>query len=122
MKKTKFTPEQITALRQVPYTHNVTDYQIRFTNEFKQEFWKLYIQGQSPESIFKQLGYDPKILGTSRIGNFTYKLTQSKLEADNETDAQKFRKLEGEILALRSELDALKKTILLANSMRRGNS
>lgn len=116
MKKTKFTPEQVTELRQVPYTLAVTECTIRFTDAFKKDFWKLYIQGKTPAAIFRELGYNTDILGPSRISNFAYKQVQKHLDADNQTSDQKFKNLESQIAALKCELNSLKKIMLMANS------
>lgn len=116
MNKSKFTAEQAAALRKNKYTLSVTDYQIRFTNEFKRDFWQLYLKGTSPEEIFTQLGYDAEVLGSSRIANFAYKQVQAHMEADNLPQDQKIKKLESEVSALRCELDTLKKIIAMANS------
>ena len=47
---------------------------IKFTNEFKEEFLRLYKQGVNPVSIFRELGINPKIIGQVRIDKFTYRI------------------------------------------------
>ncbi|WP_276632981.1 HTH domain-containing protein [Phascolarctobacterium succinatutens] len=59
----RFTEEEMELLRKNPYTYRVTYNMLLLTVEFKEKFWKLYLQGFSPVSIFKELGYDPNILG-----------------------------------------------------------
>ena len=66
----RFTEQEKLLLRKNPYTYRVTDNMILLTVEFKETFWKLYIQGFSPVSIFRELGYDPDLLGQYRINNF----------------------------------------------------
>lgn len=58
----RFTEQEKLLLRKNPYTYRVTDNMILLTVEFKETFWKLYIQGFSPVSIFRELGYDPDLL------------------------------------------------------------
>lgn len=73
----RFTEQEKLLLRKNPYTYRVTDNMILLTVEFKETFWKLYIQGFSPVSIFRELGYDPDLLGQYRINNFAFKLKKS---------------------------------------------
>lgn len=73
----RFTEQEKLLLRKNPYTYRVTDNMILLTVEFKETFWKLYIQGFSPVSIFRELGYDPDLLGQYRINNFAFKLKKA---------------------------------------------
>ena len=73
----RFTEEEMELLRKNPYTYRVTYNMLLLTVEFKEKFWKLYLQGFSPVSIFKELGYDPNILGAYRINNFTFMLKKA---------------------------------------------
>ena len=73
----RFTEQEKLLLRKNPYTYRVTDNMILLTVEFKETFWKLYIQGFSPASIFRELGYDPDLLGQYRINNFAFKLKKA---------------------------------------------
>lgn len=73
----RFTNVEKILLRKNPYTYRVTDNMLLLTVEFKETFWKLYLQGFSPASIFKELGYDPDVLGAYRINNFTFKLKKA---------------------------------------------
>ena len=70
----RFTEQEKLLLRKNPYTYRVTDNMILLTVEFKETFWKLYIQGFSPVSIFRELGYDPDLLGQYRINNFAFRI------------------------------------------------
>ena len=67
MAKYKFTEEQMEMLRLNPYTFSVTPDMIRFTKEFKEEFWKKYQEGYSTRKILKDLGYDSEMIGKSRM-------------------------------------------------------
>ena len=61
MERNKFTPREIQILKNNPYTNRVTEYNIFYTKEFKEEFWRRYQEGESPRMISEALGYDPDI-------------------------------------------------------------
>ena len=56
--RSKFTRQQVDAFQANPYTYRISESTIRFTLEFKKEFWKRYQAGQSPSRILTDLGYD----------------------------------------------------------------
>lgn len=76
----KFTPEQVEQLAANPFTLNVTVYRISYTLEFKNLFLSHYENGELVRDIFKQLGYDPDVLGDSRMYSFSNALL-NKVEA-----------------------------------------
>ena len=45
----------------------MTESQIFYTKEFKEEFWRRYQAGETPRAIVEALGYDPDMLGQYRI-------------------------------------------------------
>lgn len=49
MERNKFTPREIQILKNNPYTYSVTEYNIFYTKEFKEEFWRRYQEGESQE-------------------------------------------------------------------------
>ena len=63
----RFTAEELHILRANPYTYKATPAQIRFTAEFKEHFWSEYENGVLPKDILRDCGYDPDVLGSSRI-------------------------------------------------------
>lgn len=67
MAKYKFTKEQIEVLRLNPYTSFVSEDMIGYTKEFKEEFWKRMNAGDKTRKILTDLGYDPEMLGKSRM-------------------------------------------------------
>ena len=67
MKWKGFTPDEVLALRANPYTHTVTEKTISFTREFKERMWEGMQNGQPKRALVIELGYDPDILGPSRI-------------------------------------------------------
>ena len=66
--KRKFSPEEVEKLRANPYTERVTAEQISFTLAFKEEFWRLSVEGCTGNIAFRKLGYDPEARGF--IGRF----------------------------------------------------
>lgn len=63
-----FTPEQQEILRANPYTLSVNDHQIKFSIAFKRFILNEYAKsGITLEQAFRNAGYDPGILGSSRI-------------------------------------------------------
>lgn len=122
MNKTLFTQEQIDALRANPYTSYVSSKSIRFTQNFRSNFWDHYSQGESPSEIFRLLGYDPLVLGNSRIGNFTHKLSKEQDRLLRMTPAEENESLRHRVEALEFQVDVLKKALEMANSQKRRKS
>lgn len=70
----QFTPEQVEQLAANPFTLSITTYRISYTLEFKNLFLSHYENGELVKDIFRQLGYDPDVLGDSRMYSFSHKL------------------------------------------------
>lgn len=129
MNRNKFTKREIQLLKSNPYTYRVTESQIFYTKEFKEEFWRRYQAGESPRSIVEALGYDPDMLGMSRLsgiqinikkqanrpGGFTEgKNNRKGLKAemtsvDENPDKDTMIRMQHEIMYLRQEVEFLKK-------------
>jgi len=63
-----FTEEEVKALRAHPYVKNATTKMIRFTTEFKEEFWRRHKEEcKPPRKIVEEMGLDPELLGQGRI-------------------------------------------------------
>ena len=63
-----FTKEQQEILRANPYTLSVSERQIRFTAEFKRRLLsEISKSGVTYKQAFRNLGYDPELLGKSRM-------------------------------------------------------
>lgn len=134
--KNLFTLEQISILEQNRYTKLVSTSMIKFTDEFKEDFWRLYLTGMPVKDIYRTLGYDPDIFGTKRIDGFVYNLRKTFL-SDEQRQASQSRTskikrppvdvkysemksseaihaMEAELSYLRQEVDFLKKLYTLA--------
>ncbi|MEG1299068.1 MAG: hypothetical protein RR313_11670 [Anaerovoracaceae bacterium] len=76
----KFTEEEISLLSENQYTMVVTRNTISFTTAFKELFWKDYSAGMNESQIVKKYGYDPEILGESRLYGLRYTIKKAALE------------------------------------------
>ena len=130
-----FTPEEILTLRDNPYTLRVSQKTISFTLAFKEAFWNGYQEGRSPIQLIRELGYDPDILGQTRIDGIGKNLKNeagSKLGLHqgpaprsrrqlNEDDLnalsqrQAMKQMQRELIYLRQELEFIKKIINRSN-------
>lgn len=81
MKRKTFSKEEVKELSRHPYVERVTEWTVRFTEEFKRMAYGEYIRGKSIREIFADAGFDEKQLGKKRIQNFR---TQLLLKADDE--------------------------------------
>ena len=136
MERSAFTKREIQLLKHNPYTYQVSEYQIFFTKEFKEEFWRRYQEGESPRRIVEALGYDPDMLGTSRLsgiqinikkqanrpegfseGKRNCKRIKSGLySVENNPTDETIVKMQHEILYLRQEIEFLKKISSVVDS------
>lgn len=64
-----FNKDQIEELSKNPYVQKVSEKTITYTEEFRMEFFLMYQQGNSPSSILRSMGINPKILGRKRISS-----------------------------------------------------
>lgn len=62
-----FTAYEMEVLRQNPYTYRVRARQLLFTAEFKEIFWKRYEAGEDVQAIFESMGYEPLMVGYTRM-------------------------------------------------------
>lgn len=63
----EFTNQERIKLRKNPYVKRVTAMRVSFTTAFKEKFWEQYQAGKHPTEILMDLGFDPEVLGTTRI-------------------------------------------------------
>lgn len=67
MSRGRFTEEEQEILKGSKHVILVTDKSIYYTNEFKLLFIKEYLGGKKPAQIFRDAGFDLKMLGSKRI-------------------------------------------------------
>lgn len=141
MKWKGFTPEEILALRSNPYTFTVTEKTISFTREFKERMWEGMQKGQSKRALITEMGYDPDVLGSSRIEGIAYHIKEeanspegfhegkriSKVaarmteeELASSAPSHTLRRLQAEVSYLRQEIEVLKKIMQTENGTKRG--
>ena len=89
--KKKFTPAEVEALRGNPYTEKVSEEQISFTLAFKEEFWRLSVEGCTGNMAFRKLGYDPEMLGFERVHNITKRIRRAAHTPEGIRGAKKSR-------------------------------
>ena len=127
-----FTPEELEVLERNVYTLKLSPSWIKFTEEFKEDFWRLYLAEMPIRDIFQKLGYDPEILGDKRIDGFVYHLRKHYLTEEQRQNtqhrkrppvnvrysemktAEAIRAMETELIYLRQEVDFLKKLYMQA--------
>lgn len=78
MRNGVFTPEEKIKLLANKYVVDVVqDSQVIYAHEFKQLFIEEYYKGKKPSMIFKEAGFDTKVLGNKRIERAGYRWRQT---------------------------------------------
>ena len=136
MNRNTFTKREIQILKSNPYTYRVTESQIFYTKEFKEEFWRRYQEGETPRKIVEELGYDPDMLGTARLSGLQINIKKQALRPGGFTEGKGRKKslrsgmysvdyspsdetvvkMQHEIMYLRQEVEFLKKITSLKNT------
>ena len=99
MYRNNFTEEQVEILRKSPYVRSVSESQVSFTSEFKDEFWRLYTEEDMlPYDILRQLGIDYYILGSCRVQGITNYIKKKRKCRENAVDERKAATLDEELL------------------------
>ena len=133
MANKKFTPEELTEIRNNPFVKTATESMIRFTTEFKESFWKRARAGEPLAEIIRAYGLNPDVLGERRIKGIYAHLNEQVAAGlpftdnvrirdpkavlingktpSNKEQAVKIRSLEHEVLYLKQELEFIKKII-----------
>ena len=119
--KKLFTPAEVEILSSNPYTLSVTSKTIRFTLAFKQAFWTKRQAGERLQDIYRDLGYDPGILGDVRIktiakeglheNNSQQAYRPDQVDYSGRPQNEAMVRMQHEILYLRQELEFIKKII-----------
>lgn len=89
MSKVIFNEEQIKVLKDNPYVKNVSEKAITYTDEFKEEFMKLYLKKYLPRQIFTMLGFDASALGERRISMVAERIKKKYKEGKSLEDTRK---------------------------------
>ena len=142
MKWKVFSPEEVVSLRNNPYTLKATEKTITFTLKFKEVMLDGLQQGKSPEIIMRELGYDPAVIGDSRVKGIAYHITKeaespeglhegrrtprmaravTEEEVASSAPSRSLRRLQAEVSYLRQEVEFLKKLCKRAMGQSEGN-
>lgn len=122
MSKTKFTIEQQLLLRNNPYTVRVTEDVLNLSKEFKEIFYREYLNGAVPRDILEKYGYPADIHGKQRIWGISHMIRKQFEKTGNFRDVRnpgshiaaespegKIRQLEHQVDYLTQEVEFLKK-------------
>ncbi len=94
MKRKTFKKEEVEELSKHPYVERVSEWTIRFTEEFKRIAYGEYIGGKSIREIFAEAGFDEKVIGEKRIQNFRTHLISKADEENGFADKRKDKSLQ----------------------------
>lgn len=87
MSKREFTEEEINELSKNPYIKHVGTRGITYTEEFKVHFIEEKNNGKTTTEIFKNVGFDTKIIGRKRMDSFSKRIMTKGI--DNVKDKRK---------------------------------
>ena len=82
MPRNYFTNEEIQELSKSKWVKKITEANVFFTNEFKNEFIHLLNQGVGPISALQTLGINYKILGQRRIDQLAFRLRKQSVRPE----------------------------------------
>lgn len=110
MGKYYFTEEQVKELKNNKYVKNVSEKAITYTDEFKIHFINEYNLGKLPKQIFKESGFNIKVLGDKRISTSTerFKRQNQRIEGLADTRANNSGRRRGKTLTIEEENDLLR--------------
>lgn len=128
MKKSNFTPEEVQGLKENPNVLSVSDNRITYTRAFKVHFVDEYRRGKKPTQIFREAGFDTKVLGPKRIeraaANWkeTYVKNTLRLEmgeqfVQEKNQIGKDEESQLQLAKLMKEMEALKEQVSTLSSM-----
>ena len=88
MGKNYFTPEQVEELRKNKYVKHVSEKAITYTEEFKEVFLLEYNSGKIPSQILTEMGFDIKVLGSSRVRKISERTKKQSLRPEGFKDTR----------------------------------
>jgi len=121
-----FSDKQVEEMRRNPYVDKVSNKAITYSEVFKHHFMNELDRGKLPTQIFREAGFDTKVVGKQRIDNFSRRVRKMADRLEGFTDLRthhsgrpqtKERTPEEEIAYLKhqvtlqkQQIEALKKT------------
>lgn len=83
MERKNFTEEEINKLKENKFVKSITTKSISYTDEFKKLFIEESNKGKGPTRIFIESGFNPYVLGSRRIKEFSRLYKNNELLVDN---------------------------------------
>lgn len=108
MSKKLFTKEEIKQLQKNPYIKNVSEKAITYTKEFKELFLRELNKGKATTEIFRNAGFDTKLIGRKRMDDFANRIKKYGVEDTRKGNSGRPRKYNKEELTLEEELEQMK--------------
>ena len=84
-----FTDQQVAELRKNPYVKNVSYKAITYEEKFKEYFYLEKAKGCTPSQIFEKAGFDIKVVGQSRIIQFSRRIKIQAARDEGFSDTRK---------------------------------
>lgn len=84
-----FTDQQVAELRKNPYVKNVSNKAITYEEKFKEYFYLEKAKGFTPSQIFEKAGFDIKVVGQSRIIQFSRRIKMQAARDEGFSDTRK---------------------------------
>lgn len=132
-----FTTEELQEIRKNPYVKSATVKMIRFTVEFKDEFWRKYNEEcKDAVRIMTEMGFDVSVLGETRCAGVLTHIREQVKSGEEFRDVRKvpestdkgiedlppskaILKMNHKIAYLEQQMEFIKKTINADNKARR---
>ena len=84
-----FTDQQVAELRKNPYVKNISNKAITYEEKFKEYFYLEKAKGFTPSQIFEKAGFDIKVVGQSRIIQFSRRIKIQAARDEGFSDTRK---------------------------------
>jgi hypothetical protein len=81
-----FSDKQVEELRSNPYVDKASNKAITYSEVFKQHFMDELDRGKFPTQIFREAGFDTKVLGKQRINGFSKRIRKMAVRVEGFTD------------------------------------
>lgn len=120
-----FSDKQVEELRRNPYVDKASIKAITYSEVFKQHFMNELKHGKFPTQIFREAGFDTKVVGKQRIENFSRRMrkmadriegftdlrTQNsgRPQTKERTPSEEIAYLKHQVTLHKQQIDALKK-------------
>lgn len=81
-----FSDKQVEELRRNPYVDKVSNKAITYSEAFKHHFMNELDRKKLPTQIFREAGFDTKVVGNQRIKNFSRRVRKTADRTEGFTD------------------------------------